>query len=212
MKSVRKRLTYANIMSSVAVFLVLGGATAFAATKIGSNEIKAKAITTGKINKEAVTAGKIKNGAVTGGKLADSSVTGAKILDGSVGEADLANEAVGNAKIKNGAVTSSKLAPGTLNPVCPSGTTSVGGLCFETGERGAATYVAAIEACANAGLVLPQASELIAFAKKSALPNQEWSGSPYSNTEAFTIESGGALNNELITTAFAFRCVAQPTP
>src|ERR1700733_11132727 len=82
MKSVLKRLTYANIMSSVAVFLVLGGATAFAATKIGSNEIKAKAITTGKINKEAVTAGKIKNGAVTGGKLADSSVTGAKILDG----------------------------------------------------------------------------------------------------------------------------------
>ena len=70
MKSVLKRLTYANVMSSIAVFLVLGGATAFAATKIGANEIKANAITTGKIAKEAVTAGKIKNGAVTGGKLA----------------------------------------------------------------------------------------------------------------------------------------------
>jgi hypothetical protein len=221
MKSVLKRLTYANVMSSIAVFLVLGGATAFAATKIGANEIKANAITTGKIVKEAITAGKIKNGAVTGGKLAegsvnggklvDGSVNGAKILDGSVGEADLANEAVGNAKIKNGAVTSSKLAPGTLSPVCPSGTTSVGGLCFETGERGAATYVAAIEACTNAGRLLPQASELIAFAKRSALPNQEWSGSPYSNLEAFTIESGGALSNKPITTAFAFRCVTQPT-
>lgn len=45
-------------MSSVAVFLMLGGATAFAATKIGANEIKANSIKTGKIVKEAVTAGR----------------------------------------------------------------------------------------------------------------------------------------------------------
>ena len=36
MKQIRKRLTYANVMSSIAVFLVLGGATAFAASKIGA--------------------------------------------------------------------------------------------------------------------------------------------------------------------------------
>ena len=41
MKQIRQRLTYANVMSSIAVFLVLGGATAFAATKIGANELKA---------------------------------------------------------------------------------------------------------------------------------------------------------------------------
>ena len=35
MKSVRRRLTYANVMSSIAVFLVLAGATAFAATELG---------------------------------------------------------------------------------------------------------------------------------------------------------------------------------
>jgi hypothetical protein len=37
MKSVRKRLTYANVMSSIAVFLVLGGATALAAGSLGKN-------------------------------------------------------------------------------------------------------------------------------------------------------------------------------
>jgi hypothetical protein len=79
MKHLRKRLTYANVMSSLAVFLVLGGATAFAATKIGSSEIKANAITTGKIKKEAITAGKIKNAAVTGGKLAAGAVDASKI-------------------------------------------------------------------------------------------------------------------------------------
>jgi hypothetical protein len=232
MKSVLKRLTYANVMSSIAVFLVLGGATAFAATKIGANEIKANAITTGKIVKEAVTAGKIKNGAVTGGKLAegsvnggkildgsvnsakilDGSVNGAKILDGSVGEADLANEAVGNAKIKNGAVTSSKLAPGTLDPACPSGTTSVGGLCFETAERPAAPYASAIETCSGVGRLLPQASQLIALAQRSPLPSAEWSGDLFENAQAYTVAAAGTVAHTTVTEARAFRCVAEPTP
>ena len=61
-------------MSSIAVFLVLGGATAFAASKIGSNEIKANSITTGKIKKEAVTTAKIKKDAVTGAKVKESTL------------------------------------------------------------------------------------------------------------------------------------------
>src|SRR5262245_46576594 len=73
-KQIRKRLTYANVMSSIAVFLILGGATAFAAKKIGSNEIKGNAITTGKIKKEAVTTAKIKKDAVTGAKVKESSL------------------------------------------------------------------------------------------------------------------------------------------
>ena len=39
MKQIRKRLTYANVMSSLAVFLVLGGATAFAATQLAKNSV-----------------------------------------------------------------------------------------------------------------------------------------------------------------------------
>jgi len=77
-KQIRKRLTYANVMSSLAVFLILGGATAFAATKIGANQLKANSVKTGKIVKEAVTSGKIKNGAITTNKLANDAVTGAK--------------------------------------------------------------------------------------------------------------------------------------
>ena len=85
MKLISKRLTYANVMSSIAVFLVLGGATAFAAKKIGSNEIKGNSITTGKIKKEAVTASKIKNNSVTTSKIANGAVTGAKLNLGTVG-------------------------------------------------------------------------------------------------------------------------------
>lgn len=73
-KRLRSRLTYANVMSSIAVFLVLGGATAFAAKKIGTSQIKAGAITTGKIKKNAVTTSKIKKDAVTGAKVKESTL------------------------------------------------------------------------------------------------------------------------------------------
>lgn len=74
MKQIRKRLTYANVMSSIAIFLVLGGATALAASQLGKNsvgtkQLKKNAVTAAKIKKNAVTTSKIKNGAVTGAKL-----------------------------------------------------------------------------------------------------------------------------------------------
>lgn len=73
MKQIRQRLSYANVMSSIAVFLVLGGGAAFAASKIGSNQLKANSVLTGKIKKEAVTTAKIKNNAVNGAKANESS-------------------------------------------------------------------------------------------------------------------------------------------
>ena len=71
MKQIRKRLTYANVMSTIAVFLILGGATALAATKLGKNsvgtkQIKNNAVTSAKIKKNAITAVKIKNDTITG--------------------------------------------------------------------------------------------------------------------------------------------------
>jgi hypothetical protein len=73
-KQIRKRLTYANVMSSIAVFLVLGGATAVAAKKIGSNQLKANSVTTAKIKKNAVTTAKIKNNAVNGAKVNEATL------------------------------------------------------------------------------------------------------------------------------------------
>jgi hypothetical protein len=76
-------------MSSIAVFLVLGGATALAAgqlakNSVGSKQIKKNAVTAAKIKKNAVTAAKIKGGAVTESKIGDGAVTGAKVKAGSL--------------------------------------------------------------------------------------------------------------------------------
>lgn len=90
MERIRQRLTYANVMSSLAVFLVLGGGAAFAAKKIGSNELRGNSVTTAKIKRNAVTAAKIKKNAITTAKIKKAAVTNAKLADGSVSVQKLA--------------------------------------------------------------------------------------------------------------------------
>jgi hypothetical protein len=113
-------------MSSIAVFLILGGATAFAAKKIGSNEIKGNSITTGKIKKEAVTASKIKNNSVITAKIADGAVTGAKLNLGTVGTVPNAAHA-NTADSANNANTvgGNSVVRFSFNQAAPSGPTQI---------------------------------------------------------------------------------------
>jgi hypothetical protein len=99
-KKITRRFTYANVMSSIAVFLILGGATAVAAglakNSVGSKQLKKNAVSAAKIKKNAVTSAKIKKAAVDGSKVKDGSLTGADINLGSLGtvpSADKANSA-----------------------------------------------------------------------------------------------------------------------
>lgn len=114
MKQTRKRLTYANVMSTIAVFLVLGGATAFAAQQlaknsVGSKQLKKNAVTAAKIKKAAVTKAKIKDAAIDAAKLADGSVSNTKLADGSVSTAKLADGSVTGAKINAGSTSFSQI-------------------------------------------------------------------------------------------------------
>jgi hypothetical protein len=88
-KQIRNRLTYANVMSSIAVFLVLGGATAFAASQLEKNSVGTK-----QLKKNSVTAAKIKSNAVTTAKLKDNAVNGAKVDESSLGQVPKATTAV----------------------------------------------------------------------------------------------------------------------
>jgi hypothetical protein len=75
LKQLRERLTYANVMSTIAVFLVLGGGAAFAAgqlakNSVGSKQLKNNAVTTAKIKKGAVTGAKVKPGSLKASNFA----------------------------------------------------------------------------------------------------------------------------------------------
>ncbi|HEX5525739.1 MAG TPA: hypothetical protein VFX44_00910 [Solirubrobacterales bacterium] len=89
MKQLRKRLTFSNVVSILALFVALSGATAFAASQLGKNTVGTK-----QLKKNAVTAAKIKKNAITTAKIKADAVTGAKVKEstlGTVPSATLAN-------------------------------------------------------------------------------------------------------------------------
>jgi hypothetical protein len=122
MKQLSKRLSYANVVSTIALFLALGGATAYAVQQlppksIGAKQLRPGAVTADKIRKHAVTAPKIEANAIKSGKIAGSAVKEAKLANAAVSNPKLANGAVSTEKIVPDAVTGAQVNEATLSEV-----------------------------------------------------------------------------------------------
>jgi len=122
MQQIRKRLTYANVMSSIAVFLVLGGGAAFAATQlpknsVGSPQIKKNAVKTGDIARNAVRVGKLAPEAAKAGKIAKNAIVTNRLRNNAVATDKIQNDAVTTDKVANDAITGDKVNEGTLGTV-----------------------------------------------------------------------------------------------
>jgi len=118
----KPRLTYANVTSTLALFIAIGGTTAFAASKlpdksVGEFQLRPGAVTAEKIRKAAVTAPKIKEGAIKQGKIANGSITAAKLSLGSVAGSSLQEGSVTNSKLAPEAVTGDKALESTFSQV-----------------------------------------------------------------------------------------------
>jgi hypothetical protein len=112
MKRFRPRLTYANVIASLALFIALGGAAVAAGlpkNSVGPKQLKKGAVTAKAIRKQAVTSGKIAPQAVTAGKLGANAVLPGNLGAGIISTDKLAASAVTAEKIKNNVVTSNKL-------------------------------------------------------------------------------------------------------
>jgi hypothetical protein len=99
-------------MSTLAVFLVLAGGTAIAAS-VKTDDIKNEAVTTKKIAKKAIKPPRIATEAVKTNKLRDEAVSTDKLRDDAVTTPKVDDLAITTPKIANAAVTDEKLA----NPV-----------------------------------------------------------------------------------------------
>lgn len=84
-KTIRNQINPAMAIAMCALFVALTGVS-YAATKIGTKDIKNSAVTTKKLKKNAVSAVKIRNGAVNGAKIADGAVTGAEVAESTLGQ------------------------------------------------------------------------------------------------------------------------------
>jgi hypothetical protein len=127
---IRNRLSFANVISVIALFVALGGASYAAVTLpknsvgakqikkngVGAAEIKKNAVRASEIKSSAVAGGDVKDGGLTGFDIGDGSLSGLDIADGSVAAADLADNSVGSSKIADGSVGVGDLNPAAVGP------------------------------------------------------------------------------------------------
>jgi hypothetical protein len=112
MSRFRPRLTYANVMSSIAVFAVLGGgAYAGIDRKIRTADLQNRAVTAPKVANNAVTPRAIRNNAVRPRKIVNNAVRTRHIFDGAVSTEKIAQGAVTTDRIAQEAVTTDRIAP-----------------------------------------------------------------------------------------------------
>jgi hypothetical protein len=109
MNAIRKHLTYANVISSICLFLLLSGGAALAAGTLGKNTVGSN-----QLKKNAVTAAKIKNNSVTGTKIPANAISSEKIADGAVSLAKLGGNSVDSTKVVDKSLTGKDVATDSL--------------------------------------------------------------------------------------------------
>jgi len=85
----KPRLSYANVVSTLALFLVLSGGVALAAGKVRTNDIFKRAVTSGKLAIGAVRSNQIANGAVSAPQIANGTIGSRQIGAAAVAPSNL---------------------------------------------------------------------------------------------------------------------------
>jgi hypothetical protein len=203
--NLRKRLTYANVMSTLAVFIALGGSS-YAALRIDSGDIA----------NNSVRGVDVRNRTITERDVKRNSLGGRSVRESRLGRVPRARTAG-----RLGGLTAAELV---LH--CPRGTFPIADVCAETTSRPAAAYETAVIECATTGVPddpgrrLPTHGELRAALSAVQLAS---GGELTSEVLPSTTTPGGvdvlyvtdqvgsvAVTPNTVAGAKAYRCVADP--
>lgn len=123
MNKIRRHMSYANVMSTIAAFAALTTGSAYAVTTFTGANIKDGTLTgrdlkngsVGTADVAGLTGADIADGKLTGKDLAASTVSGNHIANGSVSGLDVAYNAITGAHIPAGSIGGSDLADGSVD-------------------------------------------------------------------------------------------------
>jgi hypothetical protein len=110
----RPRVTYANVTSTLALFLALTTGTVYAANEWTGANIRNGTITSVDIKDGTLTTADIKNATVTGTDVHDGSISGTDVVDNSITSADVA-PLNGDLDIADNTITTFDLADNSVD-------------------------------------------------------------------------------------------------
>jgi hypothetical protein len=210
----RHHLTYANVMSTLAVFIALGGSSYAAVTLSGS---------------------KLKHRSVPGAKLKRNSITNLEVRESRLGRvpraasADVAGSLI---DATESTVRPRQVTAAELRERCPADTYATGGTCIEKVPREPAPYGTAVNRCSFTapGRRLPTHGELAEVLKVDTvdlvpsttpgIPTGELTSEVFASTTTpgevdvlFVIDETGsiAVTSSDFAGRRAFRCAVDPT-
>jgi hypothetical protein len=117
MQWIRSHLSFANVISVIALFAALGGsayAAGLAKNSVGSKQVKKNSLKAADIGRNAVGASEVRSNAIRGGDVADGSIGSLDIGDDAVGNGELANDAAGAGEIADNSVGSGEVTDDSL--------------------------------------------------------------------------------------------------
>jgi hypothetical protein len=99
----RKRLTFANLTSTLALFVALGG-TSYAAISVGSAEIRTGAVGPSEIRTNAVGKSEARTGAIGKSEIRSRAVGRSEIATDGVAKSEIGKDAVGTDELADGGI------------------------------------------------------------------------------------------------------------
>ena len=127
------RLTYANVVATLALVIAVGGGAAYAANTVFSADIVDGEVKTPDIASSAITEPKLANGSVASAKLKANVVTGDKVLDNTLKNADIDEPSIGLFDPARTALSPPSNSSLNTPVLIDTGTFTVAGTCSDTG-------------------------------------------------------------------------------
>jgi hypothetical protein len=142
-RRMRRRLTFANVCSFLALTVALGTGGAYAANTIGSDDIIDESIQSQDIKDGAVRYPDIALNSITSGKLVNGQVTASDVGANAIDSSKVLNDSLTTADLKGVAVNGAASVSGIPNGRCAQVTFSVSGT--QVGETPLVSTRAAIQ-------------------------------------------------------------------
>jgi len=194
----RDRLTYANVVATLALFLALGGVS-YGLT-VNSRSIKNNSVRTQDLRNNDIRSKDIRNRTIVGRDVLTNTITGLQVRETSLGKVSDADKLDGQESV-------------TFRDRCATGTLQHAGACFETSPRAAQTVRAAARVCGAANRRLPGWTELESLRQEPSvtLGNPELTSNMSGSSNVITIDPSSTQLSQTADDPYAFRCVAPLT-